>query len=144
MRRVISCIFMAAMAVLISPSLFGQQATTDRIESLKVRLEATALDIPNLHNKVSVTISGVSLYEFLRGIAIDNKINVNIDPSLDTPITINFTDVTITDLLAYICQQYNAEVLLTGNNILSIVKDYPVKAEPVAPIAKELKITFDS
>lgn len=124
-------------------AVFGQDNIT-RIENLRDRLEMNAMDIPHLHSKISTTISGVSLYEFLRGVAIDNKLNMNIDPALDTQISLNFTDVEIMDLLVYLCKQYNAEVLLTGKNILSVVKYYPPRPEVVVAPPRKLKIFYDS
>jgi type IV pilus assembly protein PilQ len=116
----------------------------DRIEELRERLEFESTDIPRLHHKVSVTISAVSLNEFLRGVAIENKLNMSIDPSLDTPVSLNFSDIEILDLLVYVCKQYNAEIILTGKNILTITKFYAPRVESPTILPKEVKISYDS
>lgn len=122
----------------------GQQTEESRIESLRGRLELISFDVPNLKTKISASVSGVSLFEFLRGVAIENKVNMNIDPALDTQVSINFTGISIQDLLAYVCEQYSAEILIKGTNILSVVKYIPLKAEAPLVLPKKPKIIYDS
>lgn len=132
------------VGLLYASNLFGQSNTNSRIDNLRESLEIDAYEIPRLHNKVSVSISGVQMSEFLRGLAVEYKLNMNIDPALDTAIALNFTDVEIIDLLVYLCKQYNAEVLLSGKNILSVVKYFPPKPDPLPPSPRKLKISYDA
>ena len=62
-------------------------------------------------------------------LATTNKININIHPELNN-ITINnnFSNATVTDVLVFVCKQYELDIDFTGN-ILSIHKF--VKTKPV-------------
>jgi type IV pilus assembly protein PilQ len=142
MRKLLYILFYLGTFFIITTTR-GQDNSVTRIENLRESLEVDAMEIPHLHNKVSTSISGVSLNEFLRGLAIEYKLNLNIDPALDTPISLNFTDIEILDLLVYISKQYSAEILLTGKNILSVMKYTPPHAEVPLVIPKKLKIYFD-
>ncbi|RYD54586.1 MAG: hypothetical protein EOP56_18855 [Sphingobacteriales bacterium] len=111
------------------------QSVNGRIESIRGRLENVTDDIPQLNNKVSFSISGASLYEFLRALAVKNKLNLSIDPSLDNSIAVNFTNVTVTELMVYLSEQYNLEVFINGS-IISVVKYIaPIAETPLKPIS---------
>lgn len=106
------------------------QVTNKRIESLRLRLESLSDDVPQLNNKVTFSVSGISLFEFLRALANNNKININVDPSMNNNIAVNFTNVTVRDLLVYLCDEYNLELYTTGE-IISVVKYIqPVVVDP--------------
>lgn len=107
-----------------------------------MRLESLADDIPQLNKKVSFSVSNVSLNEFLRALGTSNKLNLDIDPAINTSIAVNFSNVTISDLLVYLSDQYSLEILPTGN-ILSIVKYVPSVPEPPAPVSKPVNISYD-
>jgi type IV pilus assembly protein PilQ len=127
---------------LVLTATLEAQTNYSRIESIRYRLDNLSTDIPNLNKKVSFSISGVSLSEFIRALATNNKLNINIDPALNGSIAINFTDVTISDLLVYLSDQYSLEIISTGN-IISVVK-YDPPAEPIQiPKAKDLAIQYN-
>lgn len=137
MRR----IYIILLLFVFDNVLFAQ-SLNNRIDGIKYKLELVADDIPQLNKKVSFSVSGVSLYEFLRALAVNNKINLDISPSLDTPIAVNFTNVPINDLLVYLAEQYELDVFLTGN-IISIIKyEAPIILAP-PPKAKPLVISFN-
>lgn len=137
-RIVYSALF---LLLLLSPYL-NAQTTDGRIESIKMRLENLSEDVPQLHNKVSFSISGVSLFEFLRAIATNNKVNMNIDASIDTPIAVNYSNVTVNDLLIYLCDEYDLDIFINGS-IISVVKYKLPFIEPPLPKLKSLNIDFN-
>lgn len=140
MKYAIYIVFAIATLLITTKSLIAQ-TDYSRIESIRYRLESLSTDIPNLNKKVSFTISGVSLSEFLRALATNNKLNINIDPALNIPITINFTDVTISTLLVYLCDEYSLEIVSTGN-ILSVNKYVPPLEPKALPAPKEIHIQY--
>ncbi|OJX00709.1 MAG: hypothetical protein BGO70_02770 [Bacteroidetes bacterium 43-93] len=108
------------------------QTASSRIEDIKIRLD-NADEVPQLKNKVSFSVSNITLSEFLRGLGTSNKMNFDIDPALNNPIAVNFTNVTIEDLLIYLCDEYDMQVFINGS-IISFVKYYePVKTLPPPP-----------
>jgi len=128
--------------ILLSIPALAQITNANRIESIKSRLDILSDDVPQLNNKVSFSVADISLYEFLRGLASSNKLNVNIDATLNAPVAVNFTDVPIKDLLIYLCDQYDMEVLVNGN-IISFVKYNAPPPVIEVPLPKPINIEFN-
>jgi len=121
-------------------NLYAQHST--RSESLRVQLENAVLETPQLENKVSFSVSDVSLYEFIRALGVNNKLNLDIDVTLTDPVAVNFNNVSIIDILVYLSDQYSLDVFLTGN-IISIVKYFPPTALPPPPEPKVYNIHYN-
>lgn len=98
-----------------------------RIQSIKNHLELLAIDNAGLNEQVKteIHVSSISLSNFLIAISEIHKINLNLAPDLNQ-ITIinNFSNVTVTDLLVFLCKEYRLTIEFTGN-ILSIKKYVP-------------------
>ena len=75
---------------------------------------------------------------FLLAISEIHKVNINVSPELSQIIIANnFSNVTVADLLVFLCKEYDLTIDFTGN-ILSIKKFQqapPVIEERVVPIA---------
>lgn len=134
-------LFLFAILLLVIKS--NNAYCQEKYSSNDILLESISDDIPQLKKKVSFSTSNIELYEFLRALGTNNKINLNIDPKLKDEIAVNFADVTIKDLLVHLCAEYNLDLNITGN-IISITKHFvaPPLPKPVTP--KEPSITYDS
>lgn len=124
--------------LLLSLNTFGQ----DRIQKIENQLTVLTTDMPGLDEKVQMSVSGVSIQEFMRGIADAHKLNISVDPSIQQTIVNNFSNATVSDVLIFICKEYNLNINFIGS-IMSIVKysaPEPVKTEP---IKQELKISYN-
>lgn len=124
--------------LLLSLNTYGQ----DRIQKIENQLTVLTTDMPGLDEKVQMSVSGVSIQEFLRGIADAHKLNISVDPSIQQTIVNNFSNATVSDVLIFICKEYNLNINFIGS-IMSIVKynaPEPVKTEP---IKQELKISYN-
>lgn len=125
--------------LLLSLNTFGQ----DRIQKIENQLTVLTTDMPGLDENVQMSVSGVSIQEFMRGIADAHKLNISVDPSIQQTIVNNFSNATVSDVLIFICKEYNLNINFIGS-IMSIVKynaPEPVKTEP---IKQELKISYNS
>jgi type IV pilus assembly protein PilQ len=112
-----------------------------RILQLKNNIEAITTDAPGLTEKVNINIRESSLSSFLMAVSEVHKINISVAPNLaQINIVNNFTNVTVGDLLVFLCKEYDLTIDFTGN-ILS-VKSYqkPVEIQP----EKEIDVAFDS
>jgi len=112
----------------------------NRIQQLKNNLEAIKLDTPGLSEKININVKEASLSSFLLAIAENHKLNISAAPNLSQINVINdFTNVTVSDLLVFLCKEYNLTIDFTGN-ILSI-KSYekPIEKQPT----KEIDIKYD-
>ncbi|MFZ5551653.1 MAG: type II secretion system protein GspD [Bacteroidota bacterium] len=101
----------------------------DRYTQLRNKLQTLVTEMPGLEESVQVSISGASLQEFLSSLAENHKLNLSVDPSLDVKVFNNFSDANVTDVLIFVCRQYNLEIEFTGT-ILYFKKFI----EPIIPI----------
>jgi len=86
--------------------------------------------------KTEVSVSNITLANFLLAISSIHKININVAPELgQINIANNFSNVTVADLLVFLCKEYDLTIDFSGN-ILSI-KTYvePLEAEHIIPVA---------
>ncbi|WP_222984575.1 type II secretion system protein GspD [Flagellimonas meishanensis] len=105
----------------------------DRIQNIKNNLELLASDHPAYNEtlKLEVNVSNVALPNFL--IAVSKVHNLNLSVSNDVSninIVNNFSDVTVSDLLIFLCKEYGLTIDFTGS-ILSIKRYVPPQPEIV-------------
>ena len=125
--------------VLFVTTTYAQQ---DRVEKIENQLEVLKIDIPGLTKKVELTANGVSLQEFLRGIANTYEINLNVTNDLSIPVINNFANVDVADLLIFLVKQYNLDIVFSGT-ILSVSKyQAPIEIIPYTP--KNIYVEVDT
>ncbi|WP_190808388.1 type II secretion system protein GspD [Flagellimonas sp. S3867] len=137
MKKNLIFIFLA-----LSLFAFSQEEET-RIQNIQNNLESLAVDNPGLSEnlKLDINVNSVSLSNFLLAVSQVHKINLNIDPSLQgINIVNNFSNVTVADLLVFLCKQYGLDINFTGN-ILSILKYQP---PPEIIPEREALVSFDA
>lgn len=86
---------------------------------------------------LKIDVSGLNLKDFVSAIAEQHQLNIDIDSDLNQPITNNFFDVTVKDVLLYIAEKYDLEYGFL-NNIITIRKKKEKKI-----IEKKLSKTID-
>lgn len=114
----------------------------DRIKQLENQLSAMTAEMPGLEEKVQMSVSGVSIQEFMRGIADAHKLNISVDPAIQQEVVNNFANATVSDVLIFICKEYDLSINFIGS-IMSIVKYNPPKPIVVEIPKKELQINYD-
>jgi type IV pilus assembly protein PilQ len=113
----------------------------NRIAQIKNNLDAIVLDAPGLTQKVNVNIKETNLAYFLMAVSEIHKVNISTSPQLNNiNIINNFSDVTVADLLLFLCKEYQLSIDFTGN-ILSI-KPFEKPTEPIK--LKEILVNYDS
>lgn len=119
--------------------VFSQE--NKRIDYIKNSLEAIAADTPGLTQKVNVNIKETSLSDFLLAVSDIHKVNLSVSPALkQINIVNNFTDVTVGDLLIFLCKEHKLTIDFTGN-ILSIK---PYEAPKEIPAEKIIDVSYDA
>lgn len=114
----------------------------DRIKQIENQLELMSIEMPGLEENAQLSVSGVSIQEFIRGIAEAHKLNISVDPSINQNIVNNFANATVSDVLIFICKEYHLSINFIGS-ILSIVKYETPMIAAVKPPAKELVIHYN-
>lgn len=121
-------------------AVFAQE--TPRIEAIKNQLETLAVDNVGLTEnvKTDISINGATLSSFLLAVADIHKLNFNISSELNKiSVATNFPDVTVADLLTFLCKEHELTIEFTGN-ILAI-KKYTKPVEKVE--AKVIPMSYD-
>lgn len=85
-----------------------------------------------MNTPVDISVSSVSLAEFLRGIANESGLNINIDPSLNQVVSNNFSNVKVRDIILFVEKNYNVEVSFIGS--IFSVKNKPFITPPAMPM----------
>jgi type IV pilus assembly protein PilQ len=104
-----------------------------KADSLSLQLDSLARDLSVLNERVDFTVNELPLREFIRGVANEVGLNVNLDPSLTQLVTNNFTNVKVKDLLVFLQTNYDIEIKAIGN-ILEIRKQTVVQPSPTVII----------
>lgn len=128
-------IVVIVVCVFLSLSLYAD----DRIKQIESKLNSLTTEIPGLEETVELSVSGVSIQEFMRGLADAHKLNVSVDPSINQSIVNNFVSATVSDVLIFICKEYNLDINFIGS-IMSIVK----YEKPKEITVKTLNIDYNS
>ena len=124
--------------ILLGFQSFGQ----DRFDELSNELVELSDKMPALNEKIDISVTGVTLQQFVRGIANNVGINVNVDPSLDIKVMNNFTQVSVSDILLFLCKEYDLDISLIGN-IISISKYVHPEPPKIVKKPKEIKVDYD-
>ena len=133
--------FLLVFILLFSFSLKAQDV---RIQQIKNKIESIIPDSPGLGQKVNINIRQAALSEFLLAVSEVHKVNISVTPSLEQIMIVNnFSDVTVADLLIFLCKEHNLAIDFTGN-ILAI-KPYqkPLEIPKEKTIDVEYKYTDD-
>lgn len=116
------------------------KAQDNRILQIKNNIESIIPDSPGLNQKVNVNIKQATLSEFILAVSDVHKVNISVAPSLNQIMIVNnFSDVNVSDLLVFLCKEYNLTIDFTGN-ILSM-KSFEKPKE--IPIEKQIDVRFN-
>ena len=98
------------------------QNDDQRISNIKHQLELLSGDNPGLSEnvKTQINVNSITLDNFLIAISNLHKININVSPELNNiSIKNNFSNVSVSDLLVFLCKEYHLTIDFSGN-ILSV------------------------
>ncbi|AWX45725.1 Type II secretion system protein D [Flagellimonas maritima] len=127
MKRSIIIIFLFLHTVIFS------QYDTNRIQTIKNNLDLLAADYPAYNEtlKLEINVSKVTLPDLLIAVARVHKLNLSVSNNISNiNIVNNFTDVTVSDLLIFLCKEYDLTIDFTGS-ILSVKRYLPPPPEVV-------------
>ncbi|MFD0862230.1 type II secretion system protein GspD [Sungkyunkwania multivorans] len=112
-----------------------------RILKIQNKLEVLSVDNAGLTEKLNINIQDATLTNFLIAISKVHKVNMNVAPELQSiNIVNNFSNVTVSDLLLFLCKEYALDIDFIGN-ILSIKKhEAPIEE----PKEKEIIANYNS
>lgn len=120
----------------------GQQ-DSGRIEKLRQQLDLRLAENPGLEQNVDLSVSNAPLAEFIRALGTKNKVNISVDSEVKGSVSNTFSNVSVTDVLLFLAQQYRLDLRFTGSIIH--IKPYQEPAPPpLITIPKALPLYFDT
>lgn len=108
---------------------------------LRALFDSVSIAHKGYDNKLQLNVTQLSLSELVSSVALENNLNVSVDPSLRQSISYNFFDAKVKDMFIFLYLNFELEYEFIGT-ILSVKKR--IKAEePVIIRPKELDITYN-
>ncbi|WP_291856850.1 type II secretion system protein GspD [Marinilabilia sp.] len=130
----------------IVPSLaFAQNTFEERLNFIQEILEKKAQEeIPGLLEKTEFSLVDATIHDLLRGLAETHQLNISVSPAIQVNVTNNFTNVTVKDLILFLCREYHLNVEFV-NNIMSFTnfEDPPIEKKPSLNRVPEIKYNFE-
>ncbi len=123
----------------VTVSISGQES--QRIAKIQNQLELLSIENTQLKEnlKLDINVSNVTLPNFLLAVSEVHQLNLSVSPDIgNIALVNNFSNVVVSDLLVYLCKEYELDIEFTGN-ILSI-KKYTPPLE--APKEKEIQVSY--
>jgi len=106
-------IFLCSVLALLTFSVVGQ----DRFEQIQKSLNELSTTQEGLNNTVELSVSNASLADFVRGIGIENKLNVSIDANISYLVSNNFSNATVSDIFVFLCRKHELDIEFIGSII---------------------------
>ena len=78
-------------------------------EGLRTVLDSIANDHPGLNNKLQLNVSNLQLSELVNSVALENNLNVSVEPQLNQSISYNFYDAQVKDMLVFLYLNFELE-----------------------------------
>ncbi len=118
---------------------FSCWSQNDRISQIEQSLEVLAVDHAGLDETIDISISQVSITEFLRTIGINHKLNLSVSDDLDQKLITNFADARVADVLVFLCKEYFLDIQTVGG--ILVIKKYvaPVQVNQYVQRIPEVK-----
>lgn len=115
---------------------FAQAQTDERLNSIENTLDSLSTSNKGLTEilDANISLNEVTLSNFLLAISNVHEMSINVSPELNQiNITNNFADVTVSNVLLFLCKEYNLTIEFTGQ-ILSIKSYRPIQKDKTYPI----------
>lgn len=114
----------------------GHGQNDQRLSVIQNQLDLLSAENKGLTEKLdaSIVLNDVTLSNFLLAVSNVHKVNINISPELNKiNIANNFSNVTVTDMLLFLCKEYNLTIDFT-KNILSIKPNIEIDIPELYPM----------
>lgn len=138
MSRYIQSFFVSVLFLCCVTEINAQ----DRFVVIESKLKELAVQTPGLTEKVELSVNGVSIQEFVRGIAVANNINISVDPSINARVFNNFSNVTVAEVFLFLAKKFDLDVTFIGS-IINFSQFALPQPEPVKIVPKKINIDYD-
>ncbi len=112
------------------------------MDSIGTKLEELSSTSSGLNNKVELSVDNVSIQDFIHGLAETHNLNMSVDVNLTTQISNTFSNVTVKEVLIFLCRKFNLNISFIGS-IMSISQNLIIPEQPAVYIPKKLIIDYN-
>lgn len=110
--------------------------------TLRAKLDSLSIQSKGLNNTFQLNVSGLPLSELVNSIALENNLNISIDPVLNNAVSYNFFDAKVKDVLVFLYEHFDIEYRFVGN-ILAITKRELKKEIPQPKAEKKIDVKYN-
>lgn len=110
--------------------------------TLRDVLDNLAGDHPGLNNQLQLNVSGLPLSELVNSVALENNLNVFIDPNLNQLISYNFYNAQVKDMLVFLYLNFELEFDFVGS-IISIKKRDKAEVKPITIAPQKMDLNYN-
>jgi len=110
-------------------------------DDIETKFNELALVQPGLLEKVQVSVSGVTLSDFISAVAFEHNLNVSVDEELNTFVVNNFYDALVKDVFIFLIKKYELDVEFSGSIIAFKAKPEEIQ-EPIVYEPKPINVTY--
>lgn len=109
---------------------------------LRSELDSLSKKYKGYNNALQLNVTSLSLSELVNSVALENNLNISVDPSLNQLISYNFYDAQVKDMLVFLYQNFEIEYDIVGS-ILSVKKRLQPKEIKKVYTPKAVDIQFN-
>ena len=124
---------------IVSSVASAQQS--QRIDSIRQKLENLSAEAAGLNETVDFSVTGVTIQEFLRGIAESHNLNISVDPNINFKIYNNFTNEKVINVLVFLAKEYDLDISFVGS-IMSFRKYVAPPVQKASAPPREIGIKY--
>lgn len=126
------------LLLLVPVSVLAQNQ--DRIQAIQQKLEVLSAEVPGLEQKVQLSVTGITLQQYLLALSKSANVSISADPQLNFTIFDSLNDVTVENILVFLAKKYNLDINVTGSIIY--VGPYQDPNRFAKPAEKEIKVKY--
>lgn len=133
-------LFLIVFATVLTTFQLSAQKYTEM--QLRTVLDSAALRQKGLNNELQLNVTNLQLAELVSSVALENNLNLSIDPGLNQVISYNFFNAQVKDMLVFLYLNFDIEIDFIGS-IISVRKREKVITPTVVP-KKEPEISYNN
>jgi len=109
---------------------------------LRTVLDSISKKHKGYENTLQLNVTSLALSELVNSVALENNLNISVDPSLNQMISYNFFDAQVKDMLVFLYLNFDVEYEFVGS-ILSIKKRKATPDQPKPIVQRVPEITYN-
>lgn len=113
-----------------------------REPELRRILDSLGQKYTGLNNSLQLNVFGLPLHELLTSVALENNLNITVDPYLNQMISYNFYDAKVKDMLIFLYSNFELEYDFVGS-IIAVKRRPAEPVKAVVAVAREVNASYN-